>query len=57
MGPVEPASPSKRAEATRPVGIADVFVLVAVPYLPFLDWLLPGTDPDADALMASQALP
>jgi hypothetical protein len=56
MRPVKPASPSTRPDVPRPGGIAAVFLLAAVPYLLFLDWLLLGAAPDAESLMASQAL-
>ena len=49
-------SPSPWPAAARPGGIAAVFLLAAVPYLLFLDWLLLGAAPDAATLMASRAL-
>jgi HD-GYP domain-containing protein (c-di-GMP phosphodiesterase class II) len=52
---VKPASP-RQLDVARPGGIAAVFLLAAVPYLLFLDWLLLGTSPDSGALMVSQAL-
>jgi HD-GYP domain-containing protein (c-di-GMP phosphodiesterase class II) len=52
---VKPASP-RQLDVARPGGIAAVFLLAAVPYLLFLDWLLLGTAPDTGALMVSQAL-
>jgi HD-GYP domain-containing protein (c-di-GMP phosphodiesterase class II) len=53
---VKPASPREHPDVPRPGGIAAVFLLAAVPYLLFLDWLLLGAAPDAESLMASQAL-
>jgi HD-GYP domain-containing protein (c-di-GMP phosphodiesterase class II) len=56
MFDVKRLSPSPCPAVARPGGIAAVFLLAAVPYLLFLDWLLLGAAPDAAALGAAQAL-